>query len=369
MDKDAIPFAARTPAPIPLHWQDKVEKDLLRDVDLGVIERVPHGTPTKFCHRMVITRKSDGNPRRTVDMSRLNKQSTRETHSVKAPFQLARSIPQGVWKSITDAWNGYHSLPIAEEDRNLTTFITPIGLFRYVRAPQGFLSSGDGYNRRFDELVQELERKVRCVDDLCHYDKNLPDHWWRTIEILELLGNAGMVLNPEKFQFSQKTVEFAGFRVSDETVEPLPKYLDAIRNFPTPTNITDIRSWFSLTKQAAHYDQLRDLVEPFRKFLSPRVPFEWNQNLNERFEKSKPAIIEAIKDGVKIFDLTLPTCLRPDWSKKGMGFYLSQKHCQCDSEEPGCCPDGWKITLAGSRFLHSAEERYASVEGESLAVA
>jgi len=36
---------------------------------------------------------------------------------------------------------------------------------------------------------------------------------------------------------------------------------------------------------------------------------------------------------------------------------------------PGCCSDGWKITLAGSRFLSSAEQRYAPVEGEALAVA
>ena len=46
-----------------------------------------------------------------------------------------------------------------------------------------------------------------------------------------------------------------------------------------------------------------------------------------------------------------------------------QKHCTCQSRLPDCCQDGWRITLAGSRFLQDAEARYAPIEGEALAVA
>ena len=70
-----------------------------------------------------------------------------------------------------------------------------------------------------------------------------------------------------------------------------------------------------------------------------------------------------------IFDLNRETCLRPDWSKTGIGFFLSQKHCNCPQPDPGCYVDGWKITLAGSRFLRPEETRYAPVEGEALAIA
>ena len=63
------------------------------------------------------------------------------------------------------------------------------------------------------------------------------------------------------------------------------------------------------------------------------------------------------------------TCLHPDWSKRGIGYFLLQQHCSCPSGIPDCCPGGWRITLAGSRFLSSAEQRYAAIEGEALAVA
>ena len=138
-----------------------------------------------------------------VDLSPLNKYCQRETFAMEPPFHLARRIPKDTWKTVTDAWNGYHSVPLRQSDRHLTTFITPFGRWRYTRAPQGFLSSGDGYNRRFDAILSSFERKERCVDDTIHYDDELEQHWWRIIDFLTRVGQAGMVLNPDKFQFAE----------------------------------------------------------------------------------------------------------------------------------------------------------------------
>ena len=93
-------------------------------------------------------------------------------------------------------------------------------------------------------------------------------------------------------------------------------------------------------------------MSPFKPFLSPRYPFAWTQELDSAFKESKEAIISAIYMGVEIFDVTKRTCLRPDWSRQGVGYYLSQKHCHCESNIPDCCKDGWKVILVGSRFLH-----------------
>jgi len=180
------------------------------------------------------------------------------------------------------------------------------------------------------------------VDDTCLYDvlDELEQHWWRTIDYLVLCGKNGIILNPEKFQFARKTVDFAGFRVSDSSIEPLPKYLDAIRDFPTPISNTDIRSWFGLVNQLSNYNQLREMMRPFRKYLSPKIDFTWDDELQKCFEDSKAAIIDAIKHGVTIYDPKRITCLRTDWSNLGVGYYLSQKHCECQSELPDCCEDG-----------------------------
>ena len=174
---------------------------------------------------MVVTRKPNGKPGRTVDMSALNKVSLRETHHVKPPFHQAKSIPPNTWKTVTDAWNGFHCVPLAEEDREYTAFITPVGRFWYRMTPQGAAGSGDGYSRRFDEVIADIERKTKCVDDTAQWDEDIETHWWRVIDFLDLLGRNGIVLNFEKFQFSQREIEFAGFLITETGIKPLEKYL------------------------------------------------------------------------------------------------------------------------------------------------
>ena len=165
VDPNATPIAHHKAIPVPLHWQDEVKASLDRDVQLGVLEPVPVGEPVTWCHRMVVCSKKDGSSRRTVDFQALNKHATRETHHTQSPFHQARSVPQGKKKTVFDAWNGYHSVPLHADDRHLTTFITPWGRYRYCVAPQGYISSGDAYTRRYDELVAEIPNKTKCVED------------------------------------------------------------------------------------------------------------------------------------------------------------------------------------------------------------
>ena len=365
--EDATPKKISTPAAIPLHWQNQVKRDLDNDVNMGVIE--PVCEPSEWCQRMVCVRKPDGTPRRTVDLQPLNKHCKREEWVTNTPAKQARSVPKNAWKTVTDAWNGYHSVPLREADRHLTTFITPWGRYRYCRNPQGFVGAGDGYNRRFDAVLTDFVDKERCVDDTIYWDANLEKHWWRTIDFLTICGEAGIVLNPEKFQFCSKDVEFAGFRLTESRVAPLEKYMSAIRDFPTPANITDIRSWFGLVNQVSSYGQLRKFMAPFRPFLSPKTKFKWDASLDLAFSRCKKEILRAIESGVEMFDPNLPTCLRTDWSKEGMGYYLMQKTCACLTVHPACCADGWRMTLAGSRFNSATESRYAPIEGEALGVA
>ena len=370
IDHSKPPTAHHTPIPVPVHWQNEVKASLDRDTDLGVIEPVPIGTPVTYCHRMVICAKKNGKPRRTVDMQSLNANAKRETHHTPSPFHLARSVPQNTVKTVCDAWNGYHSIPLHPDDRHLTTFITPWGRFRYRACPQGYIASGDAYTRRFDEIASDFPNKVKCIDDTLLWASSIEECFHTTTKWLELCGNNGITLNPEKFCFASDTVEFAGFEITSNDVRPCQQFLRAITEFPSPKNLTDIRSWFGLINQAAYAFSMATIMAPFRELLKPRQAFYWDHALEEIFQLSKQKIVEEISNGVRIFDKEKPTCLITDWSRTGIGFWLLQKHCQCPGpSKPFCCTEGWKLTLIGSRFTHPAESRYAPVEGEALAVA
>ena len=146
-----------------------------------------------------------------------------------------------------------------------------------------------------------------------------------------------------------------------------------------PENSSNLSWTFQHQQTSLTYDHGTDWSTKLRthspppkgcsRFLKPGTTFTWNDDMQSLFEESKSVIISDIEEGVRIFDASRPTCLATDWSKTGKGFWLFQKHCKCLGNNPFCCRDGWKITLAGSRFTHPAESRYAPVEGEALAVA
>ena len=369
VDPKASPVACHKVVPIPLHWRQKVKADLERDVRIGVLEKVPDNTPVTWQSRMVVTSKANGDPRRTIDFQPLNKHCKRQTFPLDSPFNLASRVPEGTKKSVCDVWNGYHSVPLHPAHRHFTTFLTPFGRFRYKAAPQGHMVSGDGFNERYSAITSSFKNVERCVDDSIMWADNIQDSFTQVCEYLDLCARNGIILNPKKFQFCQDVADFAGLQITNTSVRPSEKLLQSIRRFPTPQDISGARAWFGLVNQAAYAFAMTEEMACFRHLLKPKVKFEWTEELDKLFVKSKQAIVDKIIEGVHLFDPTLPTCLATDFSGLGVGFFLLQKACSCDSRLPTCCPTGWRLCLVGSRFLHPAETRYAPIEGEALAVA
>ena len=158
-------------------------------------------------------------------------------------------------------------------------------------------------------------------------------------------------MRPERHNTESWQVCVLSGGITMNNVCPCNKYLQAIREFPTPRNITDIRSWFGLVDQVSYGFSMAERLLPFRELLKPGNAFARNDELEDIFDKARS------------------TCLATDWSKDGIGFCMFQKHYTCPGTTPFCCRDGWNISLVGSRFTHAAESQYAPIEGEALAVA
>ena len=89
----AKPYARHSPISISHYWKASIKKGLDEDVEKGIIKPVDINNPVEWCSPMVVTKKKDGSPRRTIDLQKLNSQSLRETHHCQSPFQLASQIP------------------------------------------------------------------------------------------------------------------------------------------------------------------------------------------------------------------------------------------------------------------------------------
>lgn len=194
IQENAAPTAIHSPIPIPVHWKE----DVKRLIDEYV------GEPVEWCSIMVTVKKKDGSPRITVDYQQLNKVCSRETHPTDYPLDLVSSIPVHSYKTIADAYQGYHQVILDKESRKLTTFITEFGRYHCCRPPQGLNSSGDAYTSRYSEVLSDILRLHRIVDDTLLHDVSIKESFYHTLDFLNTCGSNGVTLNPKKFKFCRK---------------------------------------------------------------------------------------------------------------------------------------------------------------------
>ena len=146
--------------------------------------------PTSWCHPMVpVPKRNSSEVRVCVDLTRLNKYVKRGPHPVITALDAVSRVQKGSrYFSELDAKVGYWQVPISKEDQVLTTFITPWGRYKFLRAPMGLSVSGDEYNRRGDDALQGCNNTVKVVDDVLVYDREYQQHLnhiWDVLNPLE----------------------------------------------------------------------------------------------------------------------------------------------------------------------------------------
>ena len=129
----------------------------------------------------------------------------------------------------------------------------------------------DNFNARFNMITMQVENMKRCVDDSLLYSKTLEGVFYQTTQYLSLMGRNGILQNPEMLQFGKMEVEWACFLITDKSVKPLPKHMAAIRTFPTPMGITDMRSFMALLQRVAYSYAISSKVTKLRPFETCRV--------------------------------------------------------------------------------------------------
>lgn len=210
---DAEPYAINGYRPVPFHDRAEVKRMLDEMVRKGII--APQTEPTEWVSPLVIVRKPNGRGfRLCVDLTKLNRFVRRPTHPVRTPRDAVAEINGSAeWFSALDASDGYFQIALKPSCQHLTTFATPWGRYRFLRAPQGLNCSGDEYNRRQDTAFAGQQDLVRVVDDLLLYHKTFADHVAGLCGVLTAARNARITFNPAKFFFAQRQLMWAGFQI------------------------------------------------------------------------------------------------------------------------------------------------------------
>ena len=99
--------------------------------------------------------------------------------------------------------------------------------------------------------------------------------WSRINIVLERCKSHNITISRKKLEIGEE-IEFAGHVISSKGIRPDPSKFQAIRDFPAPKNIKELRSYMGLANQLSSFiPDLQQCTSNMRKLLSPKNEYIW----------------------------------------------------------------------------------------------
>jgi hypothetical protein len=192
------------------------------------------------------------------------------------------------------------------------------------------------------------------LDDILIFSKNEAEHAVHLRAVLDILRSAQLTVALGKCKFFQSEVLFLGHIVSAEGVKMDPAKVQAVKDFPRPTDVHHLRSFLGMATYFRKFiDKFARVVHPLTDLLRKNVRWQWDAACETAFCKLKELLTTA------------PILALPDW-RSSEPFELV-----CDASLlgiGGVLLQGDRPIAFESRKLIDAETRYSATELEMLAV-
>ena len=182
LKSDAVSVCLYTPRRVPHPLLPKVKEKLLSMVNQKVIS--PVNDPTDWCSGMVIAPKRNGDVRICVDLTPLNKAVKREVHPMASVDENLAKLKDSKVFTKLDANSGFWQIPLDEESRLLTTFVTPFGRYCFNRLPFGISSAPEIFQRAMSRILEGLDGMVCHMDDILIHGETQELHDSRVRKVL-----------------------------------------------------------------------------------------------------------------------------------------------------------------------------------------
>lgn len=154
----------RIPAPLEKAVDEKISKMLQQDI----IEEVK---VSKWISALVITPKPNNDVQVCVDMRRVNEAVAREHHPLPTIDNFLPQLADATYFSKLDIEQAFHQVEISENSREITTFITKRGLFRYKRLMFGINYAPEIFQKIMEQILNGCDGTLNASDDIIVHAK------------------------------------------------------------------------------------------------------------------------------------------------------------------------------------------------------
>lgn len=161
------------------------------------------------------------------------------------------------------------------------------------------------------------------LDDILVYSPTLEEHIVHLRQVFTQLREHKLYMKMSKCSFTQYQLEYLGHIISHRGVATDPKKTEAMRQWPTPTTVTELRGFLGLTgyyrKFVKHYGLI---AKPLTQLLKKKQ-FLWSSVAQQAFEQLKTTM--STTPVLALPNFQEPFTIETDACDLGIGAVLMQR--------------------------------------------
>ena len=342
----------------PYRVPETKRQQIAKEVQKMLLSNVIRPSASPWSSPVLLLEKPNGEFRFCVDYRRLNAETKKDAYPLPRIDETLDALGNATWFSTLDLQSGFWQIPVREQDQEKTAFATHHGHWEFRVLPFGLANSPASFQRLMDLVLSGLHW-THCLvymDDVVVFAPTVEEHLRRLDLVLGRIAKAGLTLKPSKCQWMQRSVKFLGHIISEEGVAVDPEKVKSVRNFPTPKNQTDVRSFLGLTSYYRRFiPDFASRSKPLAELTKKKRKFIWTEEAQKSFEDLKTCL--STTPILRCPDFSLPFILYTDACDYGIGAVLSQD-----------TPNGEVVIAYASRLLKQSEIKYAVLQKEALGI-
>ena len=338
-----------------------LKKTVQEEVQKMLKNKVIRPSTSPWSSPIIMVRKKDGSWRFCIDFRKLNSVTHKDAYPLPRIDETLESLAGSTIFSTLDLASGYWQVELEESDKEKTAFSTTEGHFEFNVMPFGLTNAPSSFQRLMACVLSGLtsEQCLIYIDDIIVFSATFSEHLVRLRKVFQRVQDAGLKLKASKCRFVQPKVCYLGNIVSADGVEPDPAKIQAVIDYPVPTNVKELRQFLGLANYYRRFVQdYSRIASALFKLTQKAVhqSFNWTEQCTVAFKELKKKLTTPPILAFPRFDREF--LLATDASDSAIGAVLSQVH---DNGTE-------KVIAYWSRQLSKAERNYSTIEREALAI-
>lgn len=269
--------------------------------------------------------------RMCLDYRQINKKLVADKFPLPRIDEILDSLGRAKCFSVLDLFQEFHQVPLDPESRDVTSFNTSSGSYRWKVLPFGLNVSPNSFSRMMSISFAGIppDQAFLYLDDVIVIGHNEHTHLSNLRSVFQILRKRNLKIHPHKCKFFKCEVTFLGHLCTPNGIRPDPSKTVKVQNYPTPTSREEAHRFVSFANYYRRFIKNFSIIaKPLNNLTKKSSKFIWSEQCQNSFLELKEKLINP--PILTYPDFTKPFIVTVDASTIGCGAVLSQMNGQND---------------------------------------